>query len=47
MKITFLKKIRLGTKMILKGRYRPVPFFGETIEDLDEVETIYRELKKD
>ena len=42
-----LKKIRLGTKMVMKGKYRPLPFFGETIEELDEIETIYRELKKE
>ena len=33
--------------MILKGKYKPLPLLGETIDELDEIETMYKELKKD
>ena len=47
LKLGAVKKLKLGTKMILKGKYKPLPLLGETIDELDEIETMYKELKKD
>ena len=47
LKLGAVKKLKIGTKMILKGKYKPLPILGETIDELDEIETMYKELKKD